>query len=501
MEQGKKRTNTNKSTHLSNLTETGGKIPPQAIDLEESILGAIIFVPGALDRLVNILEEDSFYREENRLIYRAALTLYKLGTPVDIMTVYNQLKKTEESDLVGGLEYIKTIVGKLSNSSNIEFHARILVEKSISRKLILSGMTTQARGFDETIDGLTALEQSQKELEEISAGVFRQSMTHTSKSWEKTAAELRQPLPPGIKTGLSDFDDKAGRLEPGDLSILAARPGMGKTALALEILKFVAQDDKVVAFFSQEMARAQLSQRQISRETGIPLYRIRNRQLTDQELDYIDRVGGALKNTGLFIDYTSQLAPSELRAKASTVKAKNGGRLDLIVVDYLQIMRGDGERYSSREQEISSIARSLKSIAKDINVHVLALCQLSRETEKRNNPEPRLSDLRESGSIEQEADNVYFIYRPEYYSDNPDETLEIGATGVSVPMRGHVTLIGAKYRQGEPFRAYLRADLSQMKFFNGPPGYGRSFIRYEAENFPELFKDYVDNSIKDFAVF
>lgn len=462
-----------------------GKLQPQDIDMEANVLGAIMIVAGAYERVSHILTTDSFYKENHRLIYNTIVKLRQKGAPVDIATITSQARQDGMLDQIGGPYAIAELTSKVTSDAHIEYHSRLLVQLQISRQLITAGQQITGKGYSAQAEGLEALEWAQTELQNIGAGAYRKDGKKHSKAWEDTAKELREPKTNGILTGLTDIDYKAGQLEPGTLTIIAARPGMGKTAFAMEIARNVAMADKKVKFFSVEMPTNQLLQRSIAREADIELWKLRERRLTAEEWERINSFPGY---QDIDIDDTSGLTPMELEGKAATMKAKEG--LDLIIVDYLQIMRGNGKHYQTREQEVSSISRDLKSIAKKLNIPVIALAQLSRETEKRTNPQPKLSDLRESGGIEQDADMIWFLYRPEYYVDDvSSDTIEVGNTGYHVPLKGHATVICEKFRQGSPFKAYIRTELSKMKFFSGPDGYGRRHIQYDRDHYPELFKE------------
>lgn len=462
-----------------------GMIQPQDTEMEAIVLGAMIIAPGVYERVSHILTQDTFYKETNRLIYQTIVKLRKKGAPVDLSTITAEARQDGTLEMIGGVYAIAELTSRVTSNTNIEYHSRMLVQKQISRELITAGQQIAMKGYSESIDGLEALEWAQKELQNIGAGAYRKDGKKHSKAWDDTAKELREPKKNGILTGLTDIDYKAGQMEPGTLTIIAARPGMGKTAFAMEIARNVAMADKKVKFFSLEMPTNQLLQRSIAREADIELWKLRERRLTAEEWERINSFPGY---QDIDIDDTSGITPMEIEGKAATMKAKEG--LDLIIVDYLQIMRGNEKHYQTREQEVSSISRDLKGIAKKLNIPVIALAQLSRETEKRTNPQPKLSDLRESGGIEQDADMIWFLYRPEYYVDDVDtQTVEVGNTGYHVPLKGHATVICEKFRQGSPFKAYIRTDLSKMKFFSGPDGYGRRHIQFDKDHYPELFKE------------
>jgi replicative DNA helicase len=471
------------------LPDMGGMVPPHDLAMEAAVLGAVLMEKGAFERVSHLITESHFYNPENQVIYSAIQKVRAEGLPSDLLTVMSKLRELGQLEGAGGAYNLAQLTNAVSSSANLEYHARLLAQLMASREIIRVGSEMMSRGYASQGDGLDALGWAQSCLQDLAGGIFKKDASSYAMAWKHTAEILDKPSPPGVLTGLVDLDSKSGKLEPGDLTILAARPGMGKTVLGLEIAQGAAKMGKNVLFFSLEMAQDQLMQRLMSKATGIPLSRIRSRSLHHDEAELL--ISQDPEEMSLWIDDTPQITPMEMAGKASTLKAKQGS-LDLVVVDYLQIMRGNGMGYNNREAEVSSISRDLKAFAKRERVHVIALAQLSRETEKRSNPQPRLSDLRESGAIEQDADNIWFLYRPEYYAElSPEshEVIEIGSTGISVPMRGHATVICEKFRQGSPFRAYIRADLSRMSFFNGPEGYGQRQLQYNAANYPDLFEN------------
>ena len=460
-------------------------LPPHEPELEAGVLGALILEPHRLNSVSFLLDEGSFYVEKHALIWRALKALQKARVSPDLLTLLAELKRQGTAEKVGGAFGLAEITNKVASAVNIETYVRILSQYRTSRELIKVGHKLQAKGFESGENGLEALGWAQAQLRDLSSGVFKRSARPLSQAWERTIQELSAPGDTGrVITGLRDLDRKAGALEPGTMTIIGARPGMGKTILGLEIALANAKIGNRVAFFSLEMPENQLTQRILSRELEIPLSRLRARDLSSDEWLRLQRGSDPLP---LFIDDTAAITPLELQSKVAQI-----GNVDVVIVDYLQIMRGNKSNYKNREAEVSSISRELKAISKHENCHVIALAQLSRETEKRTDPKPRLSDLRESGAIEQDADNIWFIYRPEYYRSDASssETIEVGHTGIHVPLKGHVTILGEKYRQGSPFQAYLRCDLSVMRFSSGPDGYGSQSLVFDANNYPEMFPDY-----------
>jgi replicative DNA helicase len=458
-----------------------------ATEIEEAVLGACMLEKGALQSVHHLLDDSAFYKPENQIIWRALVAIAKRGDTPDLLLVNQHLRTTGELELIGGTYVLAQLTGKVASSANIQFHARILQQTKAQRETIRVGYEMAARGYDTGKDGLETLAWAQGQLMDLTRGIFKKDATSFSHAWTKTAEVLNKPRATGVLPGFRELDRLAGHFEPGDMTILAARPGMGKTVLGLDLAMNVAKSGGRTAFFSLEMPEEQLMMRIMSRETGLSLSAIRDRSLDFDSWGKILDI--QVPDLQLWIDDTAQITPMELAGKVASLKARSG--LDLVVVDYLQIMKGNGERYVNREAEISSISRDLKAIAKQQKVHVLALAQINREADKRSKPEPKLSDLRESGSIEQDADNVWFIYRPEYYAEESGntDTIPIGSSGVNVPLKGHATIICDKFRNGSKFRAYMRADLDKMRFFDGPEGYGREQLLFTAENFPDVLGD------------
>jgi replicative DNA helicase len=462
-------------------------IPPNDIALEEAVLGACMLEKGAYERVQHIVDTISFYKPGHQLIWQAITKIRKSGGIPDLLVINQELRESGKLEEAGGTYALATLTNKVSSSANLEYHARLLQQMKAAREIIRVGGDMAYRGYDTTKDGLETLAWAQSQLQDLSRGVYKKDNTPIQIAWKNTTEALNQPRVTGVLPGFRELDRLAGHLDPGDMTIIAARPGMGKTVLGIDIAMNIAERGQCAAFFSLEMPEEQLMMRIMARNTGIPLHRLRSRSLSHEEWIQLDTPPNV---TNLWIDDTAQITPMELAGKVASLKAKHG--LDLVVVDYLQIMRGNGERFSNREAEISSISRDLKAIAKQQKVHIIALAQLNREADKRTKPEPKLSDLRESGSIEQDADNVWFIYRPEYYAEeksNKTDTLQIGNTGIYVPMRGHATIICDKFRNGGKFRAYLRCDLEKMRFFDGPEGYGRESLMFDERNYPDILGD------------
>jgi replicative DNA helicase len=424
-----------------------GKIPPQAIDLEEVVLGAMMIDKKGVDEVIDILSPEAFYKEAHQHIFEAILKLFRGSEPVDLLTVSSQLKKDEKLDVIGGDFYLISLTQRVSSSAHIEFHARIILQKYIQRSLIKISNEIIEQAYDETIDVFDLLDDSEAKLYEVTQGNVKKS-TETAQSLVIQAKKKIQDIAnkeglSGIPSGFDKLDKLTSGWQPSDLIIVAARPGMGKTALTLSMARNIAVNANIpVAFFSLEMSSVQLITRLISSETGLSSEKLRTGNLQKHEWEQLNVKVKALEEAPLYIDDTPSLSIFDLRAKARRLASQYGIRL--IVVDYLQLMTaGGGQKGGNREQEISTISRNLKALAKELDVPVIALSQLSRAVETRGGSKrPLLSDLRESGAIEQDADIVSFIYRPEYYKIDEWDDDERS------PTEGQAEFIVAKHRNG-----------------------------------------------------
>ena len=451
---------------LVNLT-AGGRVPPQAVDLEEAVLGALLIDKNALSKIVDILHDGAFYNEKHQHIFKSVVRLFGENQPVDILTVASDLRKEGLMKQAGGEVYLAQLSQKVSSAAHIEYHARIIIQKHIQRELIRISSEIIESAFDETTDVLELLDSSEQKLFEVAQGNLK-------RNYESSEALIRQALEriehiskqeglSGVPSGFSDLDRITSGWQPSDLVILAARPGMGKTAFVLSMARNMAiEHDKKVAIFSLEMSSVQLITRIISSETGLNSEKLRKGDLTDYEWKNLTSGVVDLEKAKLFIDDTPALSVFDLRAKVRRLASTQG--LDVIIIDYLQLMTvGGSKAQGNREQEISTISRSLKSIAKELNVPVIALSQLSRAVETRSTSKrPMLSDLRESGAIEQDADIVSFIYRPQYYQI---EEWEDGS-----PCENEAEIIIAKHRNGSLDDVRLRFIGELAKFANKEQG-------------------------------
>lgn len=424
-----------------------GKLPPQAIDLEEVVLGAMMIDKKGVDEVIDILKAEVFYKQAHQFIFEAIYKLFEDSQPVDLLTVSEQLKRDKNLDAAGGEYYLVQLTQKVSSSAHIEFHARIILQKYIQRSLIKISNEIIEESYDETTDVFDLLDTAESKLYDITQGNIKRSSETAQQlviqAKKKIEEIANQEGLSGIPSGFNKVDKLTSGWQPSDLIIIAARPGMGKTALTLSMARNIAVEHNIpVAFFSLEMSSVQLITRLISSETGLSSEKLRTGNLEKHEWEQLNVKVKGLEKAPLFIDDTPSLSIFDLRAKARRLSSQHG--IKLIMIDYLQLMTAGGsQKGGNREQEISTISRNLKALAKELNVPVIALSQLSRAVETRGGSKrPLLSDLRESGAIEQDADIVSFIYRPEYYKieewDDEERT----------PTDGQAEFIVAKHRNG-----------------------------------------------------
>jgi replicative DNA helicase len=459
----KDRKNRRKGT-LDLSTMVYGKVPPQAKDLEEAVLGAIMLEKSAFDTVVEILKPECFYVDSHQRIFRAMQALSQKSQPIDILTVVEELRKREELEMVGGPYYVTKLTNTVVSSANIDAHSRIILQKFIQRELIRISGEVIADAYEDSTDVFDLLDAAESKLFDITNNHLRKDYNSIDSVLVQAVArieDLRNQTEDisGVPSGFPSIDKVTYGWQKTDLIILAARPAVGKTAFALNLARNAALSPTrptAVALFSLEMSAGQLVQRILSAESEIWLEKISRGKLEEYEMKQLYAKGiQRLSEAKIFIDDTAALNIFELRAKCRRLKNKHD--LGLIIIDYLQLMSGAGGN-TNREQEISQISRSLKQLAKELEVPIIALSQLSRavETRKEGNKMPQLSDLRESGAIEQDADMVMFIYRPEYYDLNANEN------GESVKGETHVRI--AKHRNGSLETIKLRAMLHIQKF-------------------------------------
>ncbi|RZN83191.1 MAG: replicative DNA helicase [Winogradskyella sp.] len=472
-----------------------GKIPPQALDLEEVVLGAMMIDKKGVDEVIDILSPDAFYKEAHRFIFEAIFKLFENSEPVDLLTVSSQLRKDAKLDIVGGDFYLISLTQRVSSSAHIEFHARIILQKYIQRSLIKISNEIIEDAYDEGKDVFDLLDNAEAKLYEVTQGNVKKS-TETAQSLVIQAKKKIEEISnkeglSGIPSGFDKLDKLTSGWQPSDLIIVAARPGMGKTALTLTMARNIAVNSNIpVAFFSLEMSSVQLITRLISSETGLSSEKLRTGKLEKHEWEQLNVKVKTLEKAPLFIDDTPSLSIFDLRAKARRLSSQYG--IKMIIVDYLQLMTGGGsQKGGNREQEISMISRNLKALAKELEVPVIALSQLSRAVETRGGSKrPLLSDLRESGAIEQDADIVSFIYRPEYYKIDEWDDEERS------PTEGQGEFIVAKHRNGglENIRLKFIGHLGKfdnLDDFDTPFGEFHSKMNaaanddtFKADNFP-----------------
>ncbi len=406
-----------------------GRIPPQAVNVEQSVLGALLIEKEAIPIAVEILAPDSFYTAKHNKIYNAILSLFERGNPVDLITLTDELKRRGHLEDIGGAYYISELTAQIASAANVEYHARIIAEKSLLRGMIETMTTVIGKAYDPAADAFELLDEAESEIFRISDAGMRRAASSMNDVLKETLSRLeaihgREGGVTGIPSGFHRIDQMTGGWQNSDLIIIAARPSMGKTAFALAAARNAALNEESptgVAIFSLEMSAQQLAQRLLMSEARVDSQRARTGRLKDDDWPHLARAAGRLSAAPIFIDDTPGLTILELRAKCRRLKAEHD--IGLVILDYLQLMHGShSNKNANREQEIAHISRSLKSLAKELNVPVIALSQLSRAVETRGgDKKPMLSDLRESGSIEQDADVVCFIYRAERYGITVDD--------------------------------------------------------------------------------
>ena len=422
-------------------------VQPQAIEMERAVLGALMIDKDAYAVVCEMLHPESFYEPRNQKVYTAIRDLSMRELPIDVWTVTEQLAKQGDLEDVGGPGYITELSSRVASSANIEYHSRIIAQKSLARQLISYASVIETKAFDETVDIDDLMQEAEGSLFELGQRNMKKDYTQIDPVI-KNAVDIIQKAAAnkdgltGVSTGYHKLDDLTSGWQPSDLVIIAGRPAMGKTSFALSMAKNIAADQRVpMAFFSLEMSNTQLVNRLISNCCEIQGSKILNGQLRPDDWDRLDKRLNNLLGAPLYVDDTPSLSVFELRTKARRLVREHG--VKIIMIDYLQLMNASGMRFSSRQEEVSTISRSLKGLAKELDVPILALSQLNRGVEGREGLEgkrPQLSDLRESGAIEQDADMVLFVHRPEYYHIYQDEN--------GRDLRGMAQIIIAKHRKG-----------------------------------------------------
>lgn len=446
-------------------TAPGGRIPPQNVDAEQSVLGTIMLKPQSLDTVLEILRPNDFYRPAHRLIFEAMLQLFEKSVPPDIITVPEQLKNNNQLEEVGGHGYLAMLTSMVPVTANLSHYARIVHQKAILRSLIQVNTEIANRCYDEQGDIDTLVDEAEQAIFDIANSKSGQGFTTMTQAIPEAFATInklfaRKELITGLATGYHIMDKMTAGLQPSDLIILAARPSMGKTALAMNIAQHAALVAKVgVGIFSLEMSHEQLVMRLLCSVARIDSQRIRTGKLHTEDWPKLTRAVGMLEHAPIYIDDTPAISVLEMRAKVRRLAAQHN--VGLILVDYLQLMRGRSTT-ENRTQEISEISRSLKAIAKEFKIPVLALSQLNRGLESRTDKRPMMSDLRESGAIEQDADVICFIYRDEVYNKGEDN-----------PEKGSAEIIIGKQRNG-PTGTFKLTFLKEFTLFENMSHYDES---------------------------
>jgi replicative DNA helicase len=446
------------------------KLPPQNIEAEQSVLGGILIENYAINKVMEVLDPDDFYRESHRKIYKALIDLSERDEPADLITLTNELKKNGYLDPVGGASYITSLIDSVPTAANIEYYVRIVKEKSILRKLIQTSTEIITQSYEDRGDVESFLDEAERAIFDISENRVRPSF-YPIKDVVKDSFKIlerlyeKKELVTGVPSGFKELDRLTAGFQPSDLIIVAGRPSMGKTAFCLNIAQYAAIQKKIpIAIFSLEMSKEQLGIRMLCSEAHVEGTKLRSGFLSESDWPRLTIAAGNLSDASIYIDDTAALTILELRAKARRLKTEQGG-LGMVIIDYLQLMKGR-TRAESRQQEISEISRSLKALAKELSIPVIAVSQLSRKTEERTGNRPQLSDLRESGAIEQDADLILFIYRDEIYNRSEDN-----------PNKGKAEIIIGKQRNGPTGKV----DLAFLDKFT---------------TFKELYKGETENTYK-----
>jgi replicative DNA helicase len=463
MTENRKKTTQKQANTIDNLNAIFGKIPPQAVELEEAVLGALLIQTDAIFSIMDVIKSESFYEPAHQEIFRSILDLGTNHKPVDIMTVAYDLKAKDKLELIGGEIYLSKLTDRVATSSHLEFHARLVHQKYIQRELIRATAEIQKRSYDEGEDVEELINFAESEIFNISEGNIKSEtqqinvILSTAMSLIEEAGKNQNKLI-GVPSGFSEIDRFTLGWQPSDMVIVAARPSMGKTAFVLSMARNMAVDhQRPVALFSLEMSALQLVNRLISAEVEISGEKIRSGKLEQYEWTQLETRVQNLENAPIFIDDTPAISIFELRAKCRRLVRTHN--IQAVIIDYLQLMTAGVDMKGNREQEVSTISRSLKAIAKELNIPVIALSQLNRSVEARSGDKrPQLSDLRESGAIEQDADMVLFIHRPEYYGITTD------SEGAS--LLGLAEIIIAKHRNGATGSAMLKFKKEYAKFMD-----------------------------------
>ena len=437
-----------------------GKLPPQAIEFEEAVLGALMLDKNCVLPISEILKPDSFYKEAHQMIFRAIFNLFNKNAPIDILTVTNELKRTEELEIIGGPYFITQLTNRIASAANVEYHARIVAQKALQREMIRLSMETINEAYEDSADVFTLMDGHEKKLTAIS-NMVRPNSSRTilqllGEVMKRNDQMLNAGGITGIPSGFIDLDKKTGGWQNSDLIVIAARPGMGKTAFMLQLARNAAVRKKPSGVISLEMSSLQLTQRLFAQETNINSHVVMRFGVTPAKMSEIQPMISNLADAPLFIDDTPGLTIFEIKAIARRWKREHG--LEILFLDYLQLAEADIDTTNGNAR-VEVISRGLKGLAKELDIPIIALSQLSRAVEMRGGEKiPQLSDLRESGAIEQDADGVIFLYRPEYYG------ITQGSNGEN--LQGLAKAIIAKFRNGQPGDVSLKWDGPTMKYFD-----------------------------------
>jgi len=447
--------------NTAGVPSTEGRVPPQAVDVEMAVLGAMLLEKEAISKALEILDDTAFYKPAHQKIFASMIALFERGEPVDLLTLVEELRRRGDLEKTGGEFYLTELTGRVTSAANVEYHAHIILEKALMRQLIASSSDVVKRAFSEGEDALELLDEAEQRIFQISEQRMKKNFVSMSDAVHNTM-ELLESIHgkhsgiTGVPSGFTEVDNLTGGFQTSDLIIVAGRPSQGKTALVLSIARNAAVvHNYAIGFFSLEMSIQQLVMRLICAEARVDAHSVRTGRLPEDEWRKLSTSVGRLYKAKIFIDDTPALGILELRAKARRLKAEHN--VGLIVVDYLQLMQGP-RNVQSREQEISTISRSLKALAKEIGVPVIALSQLNRAVEARSDKRPVLADLRESGAIEQDADVVCFVHRPEMYGIEKDEDGQ--------PTDGMAEIIIGKQRNGPTGKARLAFVRQYARFEN-----------------------------------
>ncbi|HEX7674411.1 MAG TPA: replicative DNA helicase [Bdellovibrio sp.] len=432
------------------------RIPPQNLEAEQSILGGLMLDREALDQIGDLLFAEDFYKPGHQKIYAAIKELHSKTQPIDIITVTNVLQAEGTMEMVGGPEYLISLLDKTISSANIASHAKIVREKALLRKMILTNSKLIERAYDQDFPDVESfIDQAESEIFKLGENKAQTGLVGSMEIVKASIQKIeelykRKADVTGLATGFTELDKMTSGLHPGEMTIIAARPSMGKTAFSLNVAQHIAlREKKTIAYFSLEMGKESMMMRMLSAESKVSMGEIRNGKIQDSAWPKLINAASALSEASIFIDDTPGMSPFEIRSRARRLKAEHG--LDCIMIDYLQLMSMK-QKFSSREQEVAEISKNLKAIAKELQIPIIALAQLNRGVEGRADRRPMLSDLRESGSIEQDADVIMMLYRDDYYDkDDPEKA-------------GHAEVIVGKQRNGATGTVKLRFDAKYNRF-------------------------------------